>query len=284
MRNEQRYCGKLQKCNLIPESLQGTKEKLPCSGKPAADISSCVYDIECHAKKCVERYCELANRTPSNCTKLQLHALMTINSKPDNETCKRMQEQKGHDNSERNPKRMCREACCNDLELCNVEDNEAVIKMIIKGRSPTMRDVSRAHRVAVDWSFGRINLDPKIQIRYIDTKHQIADMLSKVSFTRDEWNHLLRLFNIMSFSMFSCSHISNFLSDPTGKQSAMSKKRSRGGFRWRLTNGKSKAYGTGEGETTQLGSTQPRGMRKTLHRIWVSGQSGEMPMNEKEWK
>ena len=29
------------------------------------------------------------------------------------------------------------------------EDNEAVIKMIIKGRSPTMRHVSRTHRVAV---------------------------------------------------------------------------------------------------------------------------------------
>ena len=41
-------------------------------------------------------------------------------------------------------------------------------------------------------------------------------------FTRDEWNHLLRLFNIMSF-LFSCSHFSNFLSDPIGKQSAMSK-------------------------------------------------------------
>ena len=39
------------------------------------------------------------------------------------------------------------------------EDNEAVIKMIIKGRSPTMRHVSRTHRVAVDWLFGRINLD-----------------------------------------------------------------------------------------------------------------------------
>ena len=30
------------------------------------------------------------------------------------------------------------------------EDNEAVIKMIIKGRSPTMRYVSRTHRVALD--------------------------------------------------------------------------------------------------------------------------------------
>ena len=30
------------------------------------------------------------------------------------------------------------------------EDNEAVIKMIIKGRSPTMRHVSRTHRVTLD--------------------------------------------------------------------------------------------------------------------------------------
>ena len=37
------------------------------------------------------------------------------------------------------------------------EDNEAVIKMIIKGRSPTMRHVSRTHRVALDWLFDRIN-------------------------------------------------------------------------------------------------------------------------------
>ena len=50
------------------------------------------------------------------------------------------------------------------------EDNEAVIKMIIKGRSPTMGHVSRTHRVALDWLFDRINLDPKIQIKYFDTK------------------------------------------------------------------------------------------------------------------
>ena len=61
------------------------------------------------------------------------------------------------------------------------EDNEAVIKMIIKGRSPTMRHVSRTRRVSVDCSFDRINLDPKIQIKYIDTKNQLADMLLKAS-------------------------------------------------------------------------------------------------------
>ena len=85
------------------------------------------------------------------------------------------------------------------------EDNEAVIKMIIEGRSPTMRHVSRTHRVAIDWLLDRINLDPKIQIKYIDTKNQLADILTKGSFTRDEWNHLLCLFNISHFSCTVCS-------------------------------------------------------------------------------
>ena len=54
------------------------------------------------------------------------------------------------------------------------EDNEAVIKMIMKGRSPTMSHVSRTHRVALDWLFDRINLDPKIQIKYIDTRYNLV--------------------------------------------------------------------------------------------------------------
>ena len=47
-------------------------------------ISSWSYDVDGHAKKCVERYCGLAKKHPSNCTKLKLHALMTINSKKRN--------------------------------------------------------------------------------------------------------------------------------------------------------------------------------------------------------
>ena len=72
--------------------------------------------------------------------------------------------------------------------------------MIIKGRSPTMRHVSRTHRVALDWLFHRINLDLKIQIKCIDTRNQLADILTKGTFTRDEWNHLLCLFSITHFS------------------------------------------------------------------------------------
>ena len=85
-----------------------------------------------------------------------------------------------------------------------LEDNEAVTKMIMKGRSLTMRHASRTHRVALDWLFDGINLNPKIQIKYIDTKNQLADILAKVNFTRDEWNHLLTLFNISHFSSTGC--------------------------------------------------------------------------------
>ena len=77
--------------------------------------------------------------------------------------------------------------------------------MIINGRSPTMRHVSRTNRVALDWLFDRINMDPKIQIRYIDSKHQLADILTKGNFTRDEWNNLLHLFNMSHFSGLRCT-------------------------------------------------------------------------------
>ena len=103
------------------------------------------------------------------------------------------------------------------------EDNEAVIKMIITGRSPTMRHVSRTHRVALDRLFGRIYLDSKIQIKYVDAENQLSDLLTQGGFTRDEWNHLLCLFYIknimMNVSMISCSHFSV----SSRKQSAMSK-------------------------------------------------------------
>ena len=63
-----------------------------------------------------------------------------------------------------------------------------------------MRHVSRTHRIAFIWLFGRINLDPKIQNKYINTKNQLADILTKGNLTRDEWNNLWCLFNIRYFN------------------------------------------------------------------------------------
>ena len=50
-------------------------------------------------------------------------------------------------------------------------------------------------------------LDPKIQIKYIDTKNQLADILTNGNFTRDEWHNLLCLFNISHFSSTNCSEV-----------------------------------------------------------------------------
>ena len=66
-----------------------------------------------------------------------------------------------------------------EAQLHIFEDKEAVIKMIIKCRSLTMRHMCRTHRVALDWLLDMINLDSKIQVKYADTKNQLADLLPK---------------------------------------------------------------------------------------------------------
>ena len=48
---------------------------------------------------------------------------------------------------------------------------------------------------------------PKIQIKYIDTKNQLAEIPTKGNFTRDERNHLLCWFNISHFSSTDCSEV-----------------------------------------------------------------------------
>ena len=102
-----------------------------------------------------------------------------------------------------------------------LQDNEAVIKMINKGRSPTTRHVSRTRRDALDWLFDRYNLEPQIQIKCIDSKNQVADILTKGKFTRDEWNNLLRLFNISNFSSASCPKtMSKRTQERTGEERA----------------------------------------------------------------
>ena len=89
-----------------------------------------------------------------------------------------------------------------------------------------MRHVSRTHRVSPDWLFDRINSDPKIQIRYIDTKDQLADILTKGNFTRDEWNHLLCLFKDSHFSSTVCSEtMANRTQHDSGEERVTAKSR-----------------------------------------------------------
>ena len=61
MWNKQRHCGQLQNHVRIANFRGRRTEKLPyCEN---FRISSWSYDMEGHAKKCVERYCELSNKT-----------------------------------------------------------------------------------------------------------------------------------------------------------------------------------------------------------------------------
>ena len=60
-----------------------------------------------------------------------------------------------------------------------LDDTDAAIKMPIKGRSPNMRHVARTHRVDLDWLFERVRTGPGILIKCINTKDQIADILTK---------------------------------------------------------------------------------------------------------
>ena len=58
--------------------------------------------------------------------------------------------------------------------------------------------MSRAHRVALDWLFDDSSGSH-------DTKHQLADILTKGNFTCDEWNNLLHLFKISHLSSRCCA-------------------------------------------------------------------------------
>ena len=78
------------------------------------------------------------------------------------------------------------------------EDNDAVNKMIIKGRSPSMRHISRTHRVNLECLFDQINLYLGIQNTNVNTCKQIAETLTRGSFTRERWTQLTNLFNLMT--------------------------------------------------------------------------------------
>ena len=73
-----------------------------------------------------------------------------------------------------------------------LKDNETAIK----GRSPTMRQSTKLLLIGclieLIWT-------PRSKSNTL-TKHQLPDILTNGNFTRDEWNHLLCLFNISHFS------------------------------------------------------------------------------------
>ena len=72
-----------------------------------------------------------------------------------------------------------------------------------------MRHVSRTHRVDLDGLHDRVtNLDPKTQTKHVNITQQLADILTKGSFTGDRWTQLTLQVNIMTHTTFTQINLS----------------------------------------------------------------------------
>ena len=69
--------------------------------------------------------------------------------------------------------------------------------MVIKKRSPHMRHITRTHRINLDWLWERINVDIGLNIRYLRTSKQVADILTKGQFTGAQFESLLRIIQLL---------------------------------------------------------------------------------------
>ena len=111
----------------------------------------------------------------------------------------------------------------NRVDLLVFEDNEAVTKMIIKGRSPHLRHVSRAHRVKlVLFFFDRVNLDSIFKkiglqrfnyhfpVERLHSTHQLYTNAIHSKFIRSKFKLLI----LLSASQ-ECSRLENLLSHAT---------------------------------------------------------------------
>ena len=90
----------------------------------------------------------------------------------------------------KNPKSSC------PARLFTFENNEAVFRVIIQGRSPKLTHESRTQPVHLDGLFERINLDSSLSIRHVRAGDQLADMLTEGAFTTTQWKSVMRLFDI----------------------------------------------------------------------------------------
>ena len=80
-------------------------------------------------------------------------------------------------------------------KLVLLEDNEAVIKILAKGRSAKLRHVARTHRVNLDFLYDIFRY-PDVTARYVKTNYQIADIGTKAINKGDTWQLLQGLMGI----------------------------------------------------------------------------------------
>ena len=75
------------------------------------------------------------------------------------------------------------------------EDNEAVTKIIKKAKSMALRHLPRTHRIDLHWLF-EVCSNPRIRMLYVNTKQQVADLMTKALNNPQTWEHLLDIAQI----------------------------------------------------------------------------------------
>ena len=72
------------------------------------------------------------------------------------------------------------------------EDNAAAIRVIESGKNPTIRHLSRTHKVDLAWLHENF-LSKQFIMRYCDTSRQSADIFTKAFPNAQKWRHALQL-------------------------------------------------------------------------------------------
>ena len=74
-------------------------------------------------------------------------------------------------------------------------DNQSMLTVLKKGKNPTMRHVSRTHRVSIAWLHEQYHRN-KFGFVYVRSEDMSADMLTKSTPSPHKWNPARRVINI----------------------------------------------------------------------------------------
>ena len=99
--------------------------------------------------------------------------------------------------------------------LIIAEDNEAVIKLVKKARSMALRHLPRTHRIDLHWLF-EVCSHPRVMMRYVNTKQQAADLMTKSLNNPGVWSHLLDIAQIRPGLEKASSTLMSMLAMPPG--------------------------------------------------------------------
>ena len=99
--------------------------------------------------------------------------------------------------------------------LIIAEDNEAVIKIVKKARSMALRHLPRTHRIDVQWLF-EVCANPRVRMLYVNTKQQIANLMTKSLNNPQILEHLLDIAQIRPGIMSAAGIAPALLATPPG--------------------------------------------------------------------